>query len=999
MSRPKLLIEQWLPIEAIGAECMRERGASSALPPLYFLHVWWARRPLTVSRAAIMSSILPAYPEAGDDAPAWPSPLLRRFPTFESYKSWFRQLIGIMGDPIAARKLIEYEKRTGKETNINKYGYRRAFTSNLSPDQREVVAKFLEFTWGSRVATFCDPMSGGGSIPFEALRLGLRVQSNELNPVAALILRATMAYPSTFGISLAKDIENYGQKWVGRLRYALAGFFSPQLDNRDGSLKGGIHLWCRTVLCPVSGKPVPLAPNWWLRKGADPLALKLIAPPDESQCKFEVVRGKAACDKVNPDRGTVKRGSAISPWTGEIVDGDYIKREATSGRMDEQLVAIEEYGASIPFRAARPEDSTYFEKAKKELSSRMEGFELRGLVPHEHRKAGRADWACEIYGTLSWADAYSPRQLLVSCLATQELTKVIEEVFNEVIDRTRAEAIATYLTPALGKAVNYNSRHCFWDYTRNKAAHAFSRHDFAFRFAYSEFDASRNLFPWCVGQVLDAYRKICKLVDDDTPRLLDRSPSNAAARITIRMGPAQNLSHIDTGTVQCITVDPPYYDNVMYSELSNYFYIWSKRALRTVFPSLFADELTNDEDEAVMNTARFKAMGKKAKALATADYENKMFACFKEMHRVLHPDGALTVMFTHKQVQAWDTLGSSLMRAGFRIDASWPIHTESEASLHQAKKNAAASTILLVCRKREPSNEPAWWDDLKRQVKETARETAQRFEKEGIRGVDLYISTFGPVLSIISEHWPVLTSNADPTTGDPIPLQPGDALDLARREVINLRKQGLLLGRSIEFDPVTDWYLMACDAFRAQEFPADEARKLALALGLDLESNLVRDKRLVTKKGKSVTITLPIARRKKGMVDPEAESFLHLIDALHTAMMVYEEDGSKACEAFVNRQGLRNDTRIKALAQAAMQAIPTTRGKDGKFLRPEMTTLDALRLLVWEDLPAPPEEEVPLIESQLPLFSRQSEEEASDENEEDLGEEAEEDDEADDEPG
>jgi adenine-specific DNA methylase len=898
-----------------------------------------------------------------------------------------------MGDPIVARKLIEHEKRTGKKTSINKYGYKRAFTYNPSLAQREVLANLLEFTWGSRVATFCDPMSGGGSIPFEALRLGLKVQSNELNPVATLILLATMAYPSTFGSDLAADIENYGQQWARRVRLALSDFFSPQPANPDGSLKGGIHLWCRTVQCPVSGKPVPLAPNWWLRKGSDPLALKLIAPSNESKCRFEIVRGKPACDKANPDKGTVKRGSAVSPWTGEVIDSDYIKREAKCGRMGEQLVAIEEYGAPIPFRAARAEDSFYSERAKKELADRLRVFEVRGLVPHEHRKEGRADWACEIYGTLTWADAFSPRQLLVSCLAAQELIDVIKEVFREVADRTRAEAIAAFLGLALGKAVNYNSRHCFWDYTRNKAAHAFSRHDFAFRFAYCEFDASRNLFPWCVEQVLDAYRAICKLIGDDTSRLLDRCGSDTADAVTIRTGSAQTLSHIETGTIQCITVDPPYYDNVMYSELSNYFYVWSKRVLRDVFPSLFADELTNDEDEAVMNTARFKAMGKKAKALATADYENKMFACFKEMSRVLHPNGVLTVMFTHKQVQAWDTLGSSLMRAGFRIDASWPVHTESEASLHQAKKNAAASTILLVCRKRDASTEPAWWDDLKGQVKRAARETAQRFENEGIRGVDLYISTFGPVLSIISERWPVHTSTADPKTGDPIPLQPGEALDLARREVINLRKQGLLLGRSVEFDPVTDWYLMAWDAFRAQEFPADEARKLALALGLDLEANLVRDKRLVTKKAKTVTLALPSARRKKGMVDPEAERFPHLIDALHTAMMVYGEDGSRACQVFIDRHGFRGDSRIKALAQAAMQAIPTTRGKDGKFLRSEMTTLDALRLLVWEDLPAPTEEEIPQVQTELPLFQKPSDDEAIDEDEGDLGDEAEEDDE------
>src|SRR5262245_7435417 len=424
----------------------------------------------------------------------------------------------------------------------------------------------------------------------------------------------------------------------------------------------------------------------------------------------------------------------------------------------------------------------------------------------------------------------------------------------------------------------------------------------------------------------------------------------------------------------------------MYAECSIYFYVWMKRTLGSVFPRLFASELTNADDEAVMNVARFKDMGKKAKQLAAADYENKMLACFREMNRVLTDDGVLTVMFTHKQVEAWDTLGTALIKAGFRIDASWPVNTESDKSLHQAKKNAAASTILLTCRKRGKAGEPVWWDDLKGKVKAVARQKAEEFEKEGITGVDLYISTFGPVLAIISENWPVLTSESD-DEGEPIPLKPGDALDLARQEVIARRKQGLLLGRHVEFDPPTDWYLMAWDAFRAQQFPADEARKLAIAVGLDLEADIVRDKRLVAKKGANVTLNLPKDRRKKGMVDPEVENFPHLIDTLHTVMLVYEEEGSKTCQVMVDRHGLRNDARLKALVEAAMRAIPTTRKKDKSFLRPEMETLEALRLLFWPDLPAP-KEEAPPKPPEKTLYDRMDETaEEADTEEEDEDEE------------
>ena len=957
MPSNKLLIEQWLPIETIGAECMRDASAAKK-PPLNRLHVWWARRPLTVSRAAILASLLPAYPTDEPEVMPWPEKFLSLFPSFDSYKAWFVRLIGILGDPVAGKKLIEWAKIENKKLNFNPYGYARAFSVNPDADHLDLLYDLLEWTWGTREITFCDPMSGGGSIPFEAMRYGLTVHANELNPVASVILKATLDYPARFGRSLVEDVRKYGRLWCERVRERLDPYFP--LNSPDENIFA--YLWARTVSCPETGKAVPLSPNWWLRKGSEPMAVRVVADPGEECCQFEIVRGAVACKKAAPDKGTVNRGTGISPWTGDTINGDYIKAEAQAGRMGQQLYAVGfKKTGTITFRSPTQVDLEAVQRAENEAVKRRPLWEAGNLIPEEPRREGRADWACQIYGATRWCDTYSPRQMLSFTTFVEALEEVTGEA-KGVLTPDRFAAVRTYLSLAIGKAADYNSKQVRWHGGRDVIVNTFARHDLSMRWSFAEFDSSRNLLPWTVSQVCDATQGLVGFTATANGDWFTESIDKPVLRLDLRTGPAQSMNSIGDGQIRCICVDPPYYDNVMYSECSNFFYIWMKRTLGDQFPQLFASELTNDEDEAVMNAARFKAMGKKAKPLATADYENKMFSCFKEMNRVLHADGVLTVMFTHKQVQAWDTLGSSLMRAGFRIDASWPVHTESEASLHQAKKNAAASTILLVCRKREATDEPAWWDDLKGQVKQTARETARRFEQEGIRGVDLYISTFGPALSIISERWPVLTSDTDPKTGDPIPLQPGEALDLARREVINLRKNGLLLGRSVEFDPVTDWYLMAWDAFRAQEFPADEARKLALALGLDLEANLIRDKRLVTKKGKNVTLALPTARRNKGFLDPEAESFPHLIDALHTAMMVYEEDGSKACQVFIDRHGLRNDSRIKALALAMMQAIPTTRGKDGKFLRPEMTTLDALRLLVWDDLPAPPEEVVPVID-------------------------------------
>ncbi|MCE9554578.1 MAG: DUF1156 domain-containing protein [Planctomycetes bacterium] len=982
-TKPKLLIEQWLPIAAIGAECMRERGASSALPPLYFLHVWWARRPLTVSRAAILASLLPAYPVDGDpDVPAWPASFRKQFPTFDSYQAWFKRLLGIVGDPVQGRKLIEWAKTKSLKLKVHPYGYPRAFTTNPTEDQLRVLYEMLEWTWGSRTITFCDPMSGGGSIPFEALRYGLSVNANELNPVASVILRASLTYPAKFGNELVAEIKRYGALWRNATRKRLERFF-PLLTDRENIFA---YVWARTVACPITGHAVPLSLSWWVRKGSDPVAVQLVPQVATGRCRFKIVRGRDACAKAKPDAGTIKRGVAISPWTGEAIEGDYIKQEAKAGRMGQQLYAVcIKTDGGVDFRAPTEADESAMEEASKELRRHRIEWEAAGLLPTEPYPTPSSDMRPINFGMPTWADFYSPRQLLSHVVYLDELRKLHEKIKTEIAP-DKAEALITYLAIALDKGADRNSYMSRWIPQRGILANTFDRHGFPIKWSFGEFDAAHNMCGWIIDQVVDSVSGIAQLLQGLHSPLFGESGHSPVDRLKVTRGKAQDLREIKDGEIRLICVDPPYYDNVQYAECSDYFYVWLRRSLGEVHPDLFgAFELTPKDEEAVANPARFQvASSTKRRELAEQDYENKMAAAFREMNRVLADDGVLTVMFTHKRVEAWDTLGTALISAGFKIDSSWPVHTEFANALHQAKKNAAASTILLTCRKRRESTEPAWWEDLKSKVRETAREKATEFQSLGIDGVDLYISTFGPVLSVISENWPVLTSESDPKTGDPLPLKPGDALDLARQEVVNLRKQGLLLGRAVEFDPITDWYLMAWDAFKAQEFPADEARKLALALGLDLERNIIREKRLVTKKSASVVLALPAARRKKDMVDEDAERFVHLIDALHTAMMIYDEEGSKACKVFVDRQGLRNDGRIKALVEALMNAIPTTRDKKNQFLRPEMTTLEAMRLLFWPDLPAPKEEEPPKIpEIQGSLFGGTEEVEDAEEEQED----------------
>ncbi len=706
MTRPTTLIEDWLPFDTIGAESMRERGASSALPPLYFLHVWWARRPLTVSRAAILASLLPSWQHlSGSDG--FQSSLQRHFPTEAAYRAWFLRLMGIQGDPVAGRKLIQWARERDITLKGGPYGGApRAFTVNPTPEDLALLGELLALTWdrhsclsGDRdrlesLSHFVvlDPFAGGGSIPFEARRYGFATIANELNPVAAVILKATLDYPARFGPGLAAEIKKWGQEWSKRVEKRLASFF-PKAEGENIFA----YLWARTVACPVTGKPVPLSPNWWLSKNP-PVAVRVLTDPAWDEPRFEIVRGGAI--DFDPDEGTISRGVARSPWSGDPIDGDYIKAEAQAGRMGQMLYAVVvKRRGGFDFRAPTAEDLAAVRAAEAELARLRPHWEAEDIIPVEAIGISNYDRGHRLYGIYSWPDFFNPRQLLALGVFVETLRKLRAEL-HAAIDEKRAVAVETYLGVMMDKAAIYNARACRFDPGRGIRS-VFDRHNFAFTWSHAEFDAAANLLPWAIDQVADAYRDIAKL--QSLPQSTLAGQAFKRGPLTTLQGNAADLSAVPDRSVQAIVTDPPYYDNVMYAELSDFFYVWLKRTVGHLFPEWFADELTDKDDEAVANPARFADLGRNKADLAEQDYERKMGAAFREMHRVLADDGVLTVMFTHKRVEAWDTLATALINAGFSVQTSWPVHTESEHSLHQAQKNAAQSTILLACRKRAGS--------------------------------------------------------------------------------------------------------------------------------------------------------------------------------------------------------------------------------------------------------------------------------------------------------
>jgi adenine-specific DNA methylase len=950
---PRLLIEDWLPVTELGIESRRERAFVAAIPDLFSLHVWWARRPLVASAGVILASLLPPWSE--QLAAAFPSEV--RVDTEAHYKRWFLHLCGIWGDPVAGRATLDRANAEGRKIQGNGYGYKQAYKNSPNPADLDLLHRVLERSWGE-LPNVIDPTAGGGSIPYEAVRYGLPAHANDLNQVAAVTLRAGVETAATYGPDLADDLDKWGQILIGRLAERLRPYFLRA--NAAEKIVGYLH--ARSVACPRTGKPVPLAPNWWISKakGAE-VATRVVtvqAGTSLDEPGFEILRGPDAFD-AEPDKGTISRGAGLSPWDGLVIDGDYIKAEAQAGRMGTILYAV---AIRLPeqqangktkwvrsFRSPTKADHDAIAAAESRLSELLPGWLASGVIPAEEIEDGLKTSEPIRYGMSRWRDMFSPRQLLVHGSFIEEHHRIALELQDEV-GGEKANALAGLLGLMTSKALNYNSLLASWHTKDAIIRPVFDRHDFSFKWSFSEFEGADALWTWAHERNVVNTRAIAQTLIPSTGAWVlagqtikgERSDLRypVPARATVTRGSGGSLADVQDESQTLVCIDPPYYDNVMYGELSDFFGVWEQHTVGKVWPDLMPGGVADLKNEAVANPARFKEFGRRRNELATADYEAKMHAIFAECDRVLRPDGVMSVMFTHKRSEAWDTLGMALLEAGFSIETSWPVNTESEQSLHQAKKNSAASTIMLVCRKRAVArgSRKTFFEDVEADVRAAARDAAKRFEEAGIDGVDLLLATYGPALSVLSRAWPVYSSETD-AEGRSRLLRPEEALGAAREEVVRLRKAELV-GRDVAFDGTTDFVLIAWQTFRAEEFPYDEARRLALAIGGgDVETLAVA--KVLDKKAGMVRLLSPKERKRKvyrPVLDGEIAG-LPLVDVLHAVLIEASESSLGAAKALCDRLRLLEDQRFVDLIQAMVRAVPNTKVK-GKWVRPEAEILN-----------------------------------------------------------
>ncbi len=861
--RNKAFIESSFPVKEVSRESAREKNIRHG--HISTLHIWWARRPLAASRATIYSALVP---EPNDEQER-----LTRASFIHELCKW--------------------------ENSLNPYYIERA--------KRDIIAAN-----SGKLPRIIDPFSGGGNIALEALRLGCETYASDLNPVAVLIEKATLEFPQKYGRPvkrkektplgeverevnpLLEDVKRWGE-WVLEEARKEMGCFYP--SDPDGSIPVG-YIWARTVKCnnPACGAEIPLLRQTWLaKKDNKQVALKII--PLGNKIRFEIMEGAAI--NFDPGEGTVARARVICPCCGSGLTDKEVRKQFQKGRVGQRLVAVvlhhpDRQGKT--YRLATEKDMEVFRKAEEYLEQKRE--ELWGKwgfdpVPDEPIPTPCHDVdRPPMYGMYTWGDLFNPRQKLALITFAERVRQAHELMLAEGYKEEYARVIVTYLALGLDRLADYNSGISTWVPHGEFVGHTFTRQALPMVWDYFELSPfSEATGDWNSGL-------------DWILRVVDHCSQTNSTPATVTQASATALPYPDN-YFDAVVTDPPYYDNVGYANLSDFFYVWLKRTIGDFYPELFATPLTPKSQECVQDPYRYGS-----KEQAKVFFEECITKAFKEIHRILKPEGTAVIVFAHKTTAAWETIINALLNSGLYLTASWPLHTEMKARLLAKESAALASSIYMICRKRT-TRETAYYNEIKPLVEERIRQKLDQFWNEGIGGSDFFIAAIGPALEVFGRYEKVETY-----AGEEVSAQ--DLLEFVRKTVseyalARILKNGNLGG----IDATARFYLLWRWTYNGARVHFDEARKLSSACGVELEQYW--NGGLVKKDKEYISVLGPKERDRKFL---EKEKFNSMVDVLHACLLLWEKSQRMKITEILQSSGNLHNNAFWQLAQAVSDILP-----------------------------------------------------------------------------
>jgi putative DNA methylase len=849
MSDDRRLIEDLIPVDEISRVSASEKvGGRRGHPST--LHLWWARRPLAAARAAVYAT------------------LVRAADTPEEAKS------------------AEYF------TELCRWG---ASEEKIADARERVLAAN-----GGRPPRVLDLFAGGGAIPLEAARLGCEATAVELNPVAHLIELCMLDYPERFGPSLADDVREWGERWVAKA-WARVGDLYPPIAAAPADEQLGLeaeaeaeegrrplaYLWTRTVRCPnhqLGEHRIPLVRQTWLARKKDRnIALKPVVDREGLSVSWEVVQASTPEGLGFDPAAFSRRGASTCLVCGASVDGSYIKEEGIAGRLGvAPLVAV------LPHPSGRGREyisaDGYTVPGPAACEAVLDQLEVE--PPEEPVPADTRDFRTQLYGLPRYRDLFTPRQLATLCALAQAVREVHGEMEAAGMEAERSRAVCAFLGLVLDRVADRNTTLCRFDISNEGLTNTYARQALPIVWDFGE----ANPFANASGSASKYVAEVAEIVE---------SLAAVPMRCEVRRTSATQLPHPDASYDAVIT-DPPYYDNISYSDLSDFFYVWLKRSVGFLFPEHLAGELTPKRREMIVAPYRHQG-GRDA---AREFYEQEMEAAFREAHRVLEPNAPLVCVYAHKTTLGWASLVEALRRAGFTVTEAWPLDTEMpERSIGQGTASLASS-IFLVARRRS-GEEVGDHHQVTRELDSIIGERLDRLTEAGVAGSDLIIATIGAGLRPFTEHERVQLAN-----GEEVPAK--DFLDEVQSRVLNAvlaKVHGLAEGVGT-IDPRTRFYVISRYSFGYRRVEFDEANNLARSAGIEL-AELAEGPRPLLRISKDKVTFLDYLERGEepdlGLAADGAE--VPLIDVLHgllwRAGRQREEVGDYLVEASFDPAALR----------------------------------------------------------------------------------------------